>query len=189
MTQAWTIIDTLTGEVVYPCYKTGSDQHPVDDGFVAGPNHEFFPLDEAPDPAVHEWNGEGWQLSADKLRSPKIARLKELRDRNEFGVVAVPQGSLQIDEQSQGRMARAKEAAKEFEEATGFGWFTYWTMADNSEAPINLEVLKTWTLLIAQHVQFVFSTYKDRRIALEAATSPEELDAVEIEGGWHVAAL
>lgn len=137
-----------------------------------------------------EWSETGWRVKLDVMRSRLIDRLKALRDANEFGVVTVPQGQLQIDERSQGRLARAIKVAETYEAITGQPFTTEWRMFDNSSAPVNLTVLNGWTLLIGAQVQHVFAVYGARFAEIQTANRArlDELEA-EIEGGWDVGAL
>lgn len=122
------------------------------------------------------------------LRQPLIERIKAIRDEREFGTVATPQGVLQIDERSQGRMARALELGRTYEKLTGQTFATAWRMYDNSEAPIGVAHLEGWSLVIGAQVQHVFARYADLYSAIMAATSTEQLAGIDVEGGWDVGA-
>lgn len=138
----------------------------------------------------------------DELKARKLDELKRLRDAHEFGTITVPQGELQIDEQSQGRMARAYQVGVTFEkmerarvataeaageEAEPFQPFvTGWIMKDNSLAPATLAVFDSWTLLMGAHVQHVFANYTALRVALQAADTAEAVEAIDITTGWSM---
>ena len=123
-----------------------------------------------------------------ELKERRIAELKLKRDEHEFGTVTTPQGVLQIDERSQGRMARTRTLGETFERMTGQTFVTEWRMFDNSLAPINLEVLDGWALLIGAQVQHVFARYSALYSEIMAAATAEELDAIDWQSGWDVGA-
>lgn len=142
-------------------------------------------------PGTVEWDAESlaFKPSVEKLSRIKIMRLKELRDANEFGTVTTPQGQLQIDERSQGRMQRALELGRTFERLTGQSFSTGWRMFDNSEVPVGVAQLEGWSLLIGAQVQHVFARYAALYSEIMAANSAEHLAAIDIEGGWDVGAV
>jgi hypothetical protein len=156
----------------------GAERHLVDQEALDQPEYEGWV--ELPDAAA--------ALELSLIKDRLIARLKGLRDQSEFGTVTTPQGVLQIDERSQGRMQRALELGRTFEKLTGQTFATAWRMFDNSEVPIGIAQLEGWSLLIGAQVQHVFSRYGALYAQIMAATSVEQLDAVDIEGGWDVGA-
>ena len=138
----------------------------------------------------HEWDAvaRAPKVSIGVVQDRLIARLKALRDQNEFDTVSTPQGVLQIDERSQGRMQRALELGRTYERLTGQTFATAWRMFDNSEVPVGVAHLEGWSLVIGAQVQHVFARYAELYAAIMAATSAEQLDAIDIEGGWDVGA-
>lgn len=139
-------------------------------------------------PGTVEWDAASlsFKSSVQKLRQVKIARLKELRDAAEFGVISTPQGELQIDERSQGRMQRALELGRTYERLTGEPFSTAWRMYDNSLVPIGISHLEGWSLLIGANVQHSFSRYAELYAQVEDTTTIAQLEALNIEEGWNV---
>lgn len=142
--------------------------------------------------------GEEWQplteaeaeAEAVKVRqAAMIEQLKALRDAYEFGTVTTPQGKLQIDERSQGRLNRALEVGRNYEKLTGQPFSTAWRMYDNSwAAPITVAILEGWSLLIGGQVQHVFSHYGVLYAQVMSAQTLAELDGIDLREGWDVGA-
>ncbi len=128
--------------------------------------------------------------SLPEMQERRIEELKALRDQHEFGTLTIPGvGVLQIDEMSQGRMHRTKELGRTYEAATGNVFTTAWRMFDNTWVPVNLQVLDGWSMLIGAQVQHVFSHFGQIYDQVMAATSAEELDAIDSQSGWDMGAL
>lgn len=136
-----------------------------------------------------EWIDGEFRIPLTTLKQRALDRLNAKRDEHEFGAVQTPQGLLQIDERSQGRMQRTVELGRTFERVTGQPFATAWRMYDNSWAPVSLEVMDGWALLIGAQVQHVFSHYGELYALIAAAGTHSELEVIDIEGGWDVGAV
>ena len=77
--QRWTVVDTVTGEVLHPCVFSASfGQHPKDAGLPGwDPERQRATrIDRQPRPDLEIWNGTAWEEVAAKVEQLLIADVK-----------------------------------------------------------------------------------------------------------------
>jgi len=144
--------------------------------------------DEArPDDPEAEWADGEWLVPLAVIQRRLWARVKELRDANEFGIVTTPYGPLQADERSQGRLTRAVAMAEKLE-ARGQMFGTRWRLADNSHTPlIGRTQLEELGLMIGAQANHAFRRSDELWAQIFAPdVTREQLDVAqeEVEAGW-----
>lgn len=146
------------------------------DGYIA--EGEFVPFPERPSPQ-HEfdWATHTWvdpRTLAD-LKAERWAAIKVARDAAEFGGFTWDGSAFDSDLTSQSRIQGAVQLSNL--DPTGFS--LVWTLADNSTRTLNAVQMQQVGVALAQHVDTQHTKARTLRAQIEAATTAEQVAAVE----------
>ncbi len=88
-TQAWTIVEISSGEVLAPCFITGEPgQHPKDAGFAwNATKHVAVKISAAPDPSLQAWNGTAWVEDLAKIEANLLPLVDVQREAMQMTVL------------------------------------------------------------------------------------------------------
>lgn len=118
------------------------------------------------------------------LQTELWGAVKAIREAKEWGVAQTPHGPIDANRDSKARIGDAIEVGKEME-GRGFPFADTWTMADNSEVPVDLAVLGDFALALGQHVKLCFARARELRSMIFAdGVTIEQLEALNVEEGW-----
>ena len=116
-------------------------------------------------------------LDLDWVKLDRWEKVKAYRDAHRFGGCMTAKGRVDTDIESQGKVTGAVSMAMLLGEA----FIVNWTMEDNTVETFNAEEMKTMGLtcgLFAAQCHVVGQALRD---AINACTTIEELDAIDIE--------
>lgn len=128
---------------------------------------------------IWNWATKQWGCDIDLCRSQVSARIKAARDSMEFGPFPCNGIVFDGDAVSRGRLGVALEGAKEAIAAGDTAWTKPWKLANNTAitltAPELLDVVRAHGDNMEQaHVTAAILAY-----FIDAATTPEELEAIQ----------
>ncbi len=176
MTQAWTIIDGVTGKVRQASFLTSSlDEHPVDAGWDFNPSDEFIPIDQKIDPGLHVWKDGEWSEDIEILRENKWREIKEIREAHRYGGFVTTKGKVNTDEVSQRRITSAARRA----ERLGAAFTVNWTMFNDNVRTFNAAQMLAVELEVGEFEEQCHAIGTELRTALKAATTKEQIDAIQ----------
>lgn len=132
----------------------------VDVGLPLTPNHTF-------DYVIKEWVD---LRTLDQIKAQKWAEIKSERDRIEFGGFEFEGRIYDSNQVSQGRIMGAALAEAD----------QVWTLADNSTVILSGSKLLELYKAMQQHIAAAHERGRIARLAIEAATSKEELDLIAL---------
>lgn len=116
-----------------------------------------------------------------KERKWLLAKLK--RDEVEHGTATTPFGPVQCDDASKLKISGLVQMAQ-IAAANSAPFSEVFTMADNSEVPLDASEMISLGVAVGQHVSAVFTRGRELREAIEAAQTKAELDAIDVNAGW-----
>ena len=137
-------------------------------------------LPDGYDPLVHSWNGEAFDVDMSVVKARMFARVKSLRDARETGGLVTPYGPLDTDPDSQRKISGSVVMAM----LGGAGFTIEWRMADNTLVSLDATGMSTLGVLVGQHVRQCQTRKNELDAAIGAATTPEELNAIDLEAEW-----
>jgi hypothetical protein len=114
-----------------------------------------------------------------ELRQNKLAALASARWERETGGTTFNGFTVPSDAASQTKYIGAVVAAQ-LDPATTI----YWKMADGTFVKLNASAIVSLALAVRAHVQACFDREKQLVALIEAAQTPEALEAVDITSGW-----
>jgi len=163
------------------CFVAANDLPFYDGWTVLGEGENARPIDGG------EWNGSAWEVPLDTLKSRALARIGALKTHHEDAGIATPWGIAQSDQDSRGKIngivGGALAAAQ-----LGTSFSINFTMADNTTVALETanEVLR-FGLAVLAGISHVHDRSRALKDAVELATTPEALAAIDFEGGWAIA--
>lgn len=116
----------------------------------------------------------------DSLKARKKAELKLKRNQEEWKGVTTPLGIVDSDPDSQRKVSGAVTMAM----IGGTNFSIDWRMQDNSVVTHDHDAMITMGLAVGQHVSACQDRKNELEALIDAATTAEELDAVDITQGW-----
>ena len=184
MTQFWTITDN-DGAIVEMCFATtDAETEPRDQGFDwRDDDHVAHPIDGLIDPLTMVWDGQAWGPSIPALRDRCWAAVKTRRDQAEWAGCTTALGRVDSDPDSQRKVSGAVQMAM-IAQGAGAPFGIDWTMQDNVTVAHDAPAMIAMGVAVGQHVAACHEVALGKRAAIEAAETIEDLDAVDIEGGW-----
>jgi|SRR6478735_8318327 len=117
------------------------------------------------------------------FRSKQIDMLqavKNTRNRLRNGVAPTPSGPVDIDVDGRLNISGAVQMAG----LLGADFDVDWTMADNTEVTLNATEMITMGVAVGQYINFLQAHKRTLSASVNAATTTEELDAIDITAGW-----
>ncbi|WP_114227041.1 MULTISPECIES: DUF4376 domain-containing protein [Sphingomonas] len=129
------------------------------------------------------WNGTDWEVPLATLKERAIDRVAALKFEHENGGMVTPWGTAQSDLDSRGKITGIVTGAMAAQ-ALGQPFSVNFTMADNSVVPLDATQAMQFGLTVMAGVSSVHDTATALKNAIDAATTAEELAAIDIEGGW-----
>lgn len=113
------------------------------------------------------------------VKQARWAELKRARDAAEYGGFFIPGlGAFQSDPASQ-RLITGSVVLAQLAVAQGAPFSVTWTLADNSIADLDAEAMIAVGVALGMHVEACHVAGRVARSALEAASTAEEVAAVE----------
>lgn len=136
-----------------------------------------LPDDYAAD--THSWDPATATMFPDveKLRPRRWSWIKERREAAQLGGCMTPLGRVDTDPASQLKVAGSVQMAM-LAQLAGAPFSVEWTMQDNSVVAHDAAAMIAMGLAVGQHVAACHEAAVARRLQLEAATTPEEIEAV-----------
>lgn len=184
MTQLWTIYALADDAVLYAGFGTPSAaDHPKDFGWAwDGDTQGAVAIPAAPGPA-QRWNGSAWVDDLDALRAARWERVKARRDQAEWAGCDTALGRVDTDPDSQRKTGGAVQMAM-IAQAAGAPFSIDWTMQDNSTVSHDAPAMIAMGIAVGQHVAACHEAALGKRAAIDAASTAEDIAAVDIESGW-----
>lgn len=122
--------------------------------------------------------GSNYILPFDRKKEEKTERLSAKRYAIETGGITVSGATVATDRESQGLIdGAARLAACEPDETIKFKAVTGWVTLDAA-------TMDAIAVAVGRHVRQCFAREAELAALIEAATTQQELDAVNIETGW-----
>lgn len=127
----------------------------------------------------HEWDWSeyAWVLPLEKAKAQRWAQAKAERDTVEFGPFVWNGYTFDGDDQSQRRLGLAVSAAQ-MALASEQGWSIDWTLEDNTVVSLSAADLIAVVEAMGANTNQAHEAARQKRAAIEAATSLAELDAL-----------
>jgi len=119
----------------------------------------------------------------DEQKARKRARLKLKRDQVDWGGVATPNGVVDSDAESKIKILGAFVVAQS-KLAMGEPHSVDWRFSDNSVVTLDAQAVMVMGAAVYAHTEHCQAVKNALDAAIDAATTVEELDAVDIETGW-----
>jgi Domain of unknown function (DUF4376) len=124
---------------------------------------------------IYDEQSEQWLPNLDVHRLRAWQRIKAARDAAETGGCETPLGRVDTDETSRGRITGAVSLAM----IAGPSFTIDWTMADNSVVTHDQAAMIALGVAVGTHVGTCHAIARGLKAPIEAATSVEDLDAIE----------
>lgn len=140
---------------------------------------QVIPVPEQPSPS-HTWNWttKQWAYDLSEDRAQAWSRIKSARESVEFGPFAWGGQTFDGDSESQRRIQGAAQLAT-LAQATGQPFSIDWTLADNTQATLTAAEMIGVGVALGQHVNGAHGIARTLRTQIDAATTPEELEAIQ----------
>lgn len=119
----------------------------------------------------------------DDFKAARWAAVKALRDQYEYGGCMTPLGVVDSDETAKLQISGGVQMAM-LAVQSGSPFEIEWTMLDNSTVTHSAAQMIALGVAVGQHVVACRSVATALREAINAATTIEEIAAVDIESGW-----
>lgn len=191
------VYEKLSGKVLFiasssvknaDIYETGTTSYAyVGDDFRYSPSYviesdgekTLLYIEESPSVA-HEWDWETkqWVHNLSEARAQAWARIKSARESVEFGPFVWGGQTFDGDSESQRRIQGAAQLAT-LAQATGQPFSIDWTLADNTQATLTAAEMIGVGMALGQHVNGAHGIARTLRTQIDAATTPEELEAIQ----------
>ena len=138
-----------------------------------------IPVPPQPSPA-HEWNWatKQWAYDIEEGRAQAWSRIKSARESVEFGAFVWDGHTFDGDSESQRRIQGAAQLAT-LAQATGQPFSIDWTLADNTQVTLTAAEMIGVGVALGQHVNGAHGIARTLRTQIDAATTPEELEAIQ----------
>ena len=128
----------------------------------------------------HTWNWttKQWAYDLSEDRAQAWSRIKSARESVEFGPFVFGGQTFDGDSESQRRIQGAAQLAT-LAQATGQPFSIDWTLADNTQATLTAAEMIGVGVALGQHVNGAHGIARTLRTQIDAATTPEELEAIQ----------
>ncbi len=120
------------------------------------------------------------EINLPMLRARYWSQIKLARDAAQNGGCMTPLGRVDTDPDSQRKVSGSVQLAM----IAGAQFSVAWTMQDNAVVVHDAASMIAMGVAVGQHVAACHAVAQAKRAALDAATTIEEIAAVDIEGGW-----
>lgn len=136
-------------------------------------------IPEQPSPS-HTWNWatKQWAYDLSEGRAQAWSRIKSARESVEFGPFTLGGNVFNGDSESQRRIQGAAQLAT-LAQATGQPFSIDWTLFDNTYATLTAGEMIGVGVALGQHVNGAHGIARTLRTQIDAATTPEELEAIQ----------
>jgi hypothetical protein len=168
------VIEKASGAVFF--VQDASDY--ADDAYAVLPAPDDFMRQR------YAWDGA--QLVSD-IALAKAAALERISARFYAALAqgcASPKGWVDCDDKAQARITSAVSLMRELTTLGQAPPALSWTMFDKSPEPHTLADLVQLGIAIGMRTQTLFGVKQELEGAVEAATSIEDLNAIDVEGSW-----
>lgn len=182
----WTIIETATGKVLAQLCVP-------DDGFPSDVGWEWDSatqtavlVDRQGDPAIEQFDtvSQAWVPDIEKAKVALLARISSSFYSVLAQGCASPKGWVDCDDKAQARVTSAVSLMREAAALQMAPETLSWTMFDKSAVPHTVTDLVALGIAIGFRTQALFGAKQALEGAVEAATSIDDLDAIDIAGAW-----
>lgn len=129
------------------------------------------------------WDGAAIVDDLPALRGARWSAVKAARDMVRDGGCATPAGRADSDPASRGLISGAVQMAL-LAVQMGEPFSIEWTMADNSLVQLDAPGMLALGIAVGRHVDACHAEGASRRLALDAAESRQEIEAVPVLEGW-----
>lgn len=119
----------------------------------------------------------------DSQKARRIAEVKLKRDAVEWAGCDTALGRVDSDPDSQRKVGGAVQMAM-IAQAAGAPFSIDWTMQDNATVTHDAAAMIAMGIAVGQHVAACHEAALVKRAAIEAATTVEDVAAIDIETGW-----
>lgn len=191
----YTVYDTITGEVKrwgdVPVTDVAQQAIYANEAVCDGAYDERYYWDGTamqPKPASpgagYEWDTttKAWVGNLAAAQAAKWEEMKAARAAAEYGGFTYNTYTLDSDAGSTQRILGTVTMAR-IAQAAGQPFQTDWTLADNSVASFTGDEFIALGVALGQHVQAIYAQARARRVAINAATTVEEVAAIS----WNAA--
>lgn len=127
---------------------------------------------------VWSWQNKQWDYDLTEGRAQAWSRIKSVRESVEFGPFAWSGQTFDGDSESQRRIQGAAQLAT-MAQATGQPFSIDWTLADNTQVTLTAGEMIGVGVALGQHVNGAHGIARTLRTQIDAATTPEELEAIQ----------
>ena len=135
--------------------------------------HAFVSIGDAPtDNHKFDYTTKQWldTRTLDEIKTQRWAEIKSQRDRLEFGGFEFEGKIYDSDQVSQGRIMGAAAA----------GMDQVWTLADNTTVELSASQLQQLYVALQVHVAGVHERGRIARVAIETASTKEEVEKIQL---------
>ena len=153
--------------IIYEGSDASEETHYVEDGALV--EKPAKPSDEH----IFDYASKQWVYDLGQHRDDKWAEIKAARSADEFGTFVWNSHTFDCDEVSQRRIQGAVQLAALDSSVT-----MDWTLADNTVQTFNATELQQIGQALAAHVNACHVKGREKRAAIDAATTEAELDAI-----------
>ena len=127
---------------------------------------------------IWNWATKQWVYDLTEGRAQAWSRIKSARESVEFGPFVWGGQTFDGDSESQRRIQGAAQLAT-LAQATGQPFSIDWTLADNTQATLTAAEMIGVGVALGQHVNGAHGIARTLRTQIDAATTPEELEAIQ----------
>lgn len=186
----YTLINSSSGEVLFTCVTDGT---PIAYGageevlnlgappYTYWDGANFVPFPPKPGAThVWDWPTKQWidpRTLADR-KEAQWAAIKAARNSLEFGGFTWDGSAFDSDQQAQARIQGGVQLAT-IAASQGQPFSIDWTLADNSIRTLSGADMIAVGMELAAHVQSIHATARVLRVQIEAASTIEEVDAIQ----------
>lgn len=118
-----------------------------------------------------------------KAKADKRAAINMVRDQIENDTAPTPFGVAQCDINSRDKINGAVLMAL-LATQQGQPFSVSWTMADNSQVTFNAQQMIQFGMAVGQYVATIHAKGVAKKAAVDACTTVDEVNAIDIEAGW-----
>lgn len=185
MGQYWTIVDTVTDEVLYAAFLTpAAGAHPRHNGWDwDAATQRAVRIDAPPDADAARFDGAAWVAELPVLRRRRWEQAKFVRDARMQAGCATPLGRVDTDDDSQRKINGAVSGAM-IAALSGQPFTIDWTMSDNAIVTHDGPAMMAMGIAVLTYLAQCQAAGTAARAAIDAAGDAAAIAAVDIEAEY-----